>query len=359
MGKRLTRLIEIRQNDVECYQQLSEFLPEKIFDVHAHIWRLSDYQKSMNPDSRFVSWPLRVASENPIEHLIETYKVLLPDKSVIPLMFPNIPSGNNLDNINDYAEICSKKTGYPSLIFSSPYWSAEDLERRVQKGGFLGAKSYMSMLPENIPANSIRIFDYFPRHQLEIHDKHGWIVMLHIPKDGRLKDPENLKDLLEIDERYQNIQLIVAHVGRAYCDEDAGNAFEILKKTKRIMFDISANTNENIFFRLIDCVAPDRILFGSDMPITRMRMKRITKNAVYVNLVPAGLYGDVSGDKHMQEVKGKDAEKLTFFLYEEIFAFKRACERHSLGKNEIKKIFCDNAERIIKKARNKQKERYD
>ena len=38
------------------------------------------------------------------------------------------------------------------------------------------------------------------------------------------------------------------------------------------------------------------------MPILRMRARRICENGIYVNLVPKGLYGDVSGDIHMREV---------------------------------------------------------
>ncbi|HOL50244.1 MAG TPA: amidohydrolase family protein, partial [bacterium] len=328
-----------------------KFLPEKIIDVHTHLWRKRDYPVQKKHDPRFVTWPSRVAEENPIEDLIETYKVLLPGKQVVPVMFPNLPSGNNLDAINSYVSDCSKKTGYPALIFSDPEWASEELEERIIQGNFIGAKSYMSMLPETIPPNNINIFDYFPKHQLEIHDKNGWIVMLHIPKEGRLKDPENLKNLCEIDRIYENIQVIVAHVGRAYCNHDAGNAFEILKKTKRIMFDISANTNENIFSMLIECVGPDRILFGSDMPITRMRMRRIEKDGIYVNLVPKGLYGDVSRDKHMAEIDGIEAENLTFFLYEEIDAFRKACERQKLKDDDIEKIFYKNALNMIEKAK--------
>ncbi|HOK81043.1 MAG TPA: amidohydrolase family protein, partial [bacterium] len=350
-GRNMNKLCEIKPCDIERYEVIKKFLPENIIDAHTHIWRKKDYPSQKKHDPRLVNWPSMVAEENPVEDLIETYKLLLPDKNVIPLMFPNLPSGNNLDLINRYASKCSKKTGYPALIFSNPEWSGKELEERIVEGGFIGAKSYMSMLPETIPPNDIRIFDYFPEHQIDIHDKNGWIVMLHIPKDGRLKDPENLKDLCEIDERYENIQVIVAHVGRAYCNHDAGNAFDILKKTKRIMFDISANTNEHIFSMLIECVGPDRILFGSDLPITRMRMRRIERNGKYVNLVPKGLYGDVSQDQHMAEIDGIEAENLTFFLYEEIDAFRRACEKHNLKSTDIEKIFYKNALNIIEKAK--------
>lgn len=344
-------LIEIKKGDIDFYNTyLRNFLPENIIDIHTHIWRLSDYPENQKQDERIVSWPSRVAKENPVEHLIETYKQLLPGKNVIPLMFSQLPQ-NNLDIVNNYVALCSKKTGYPALIFSNPAWSAKELEKRIMEHGFIGAKSYMTMLPENISFESIEIFDYFPHHHLEVHNKNNWIVMLHIPKNNRLKDPENIKGLLEIDSRYEHLQLIVAHVGRAYCDEDTGNAFEILKKTKRIMFDISANTNENVFRKLIQCVGPDRILFGSDMPITRMRMKRITKNGIYVNLVPKGLYGDVSQDRHMEEIDGELAETLTFFLYEEIDAFRKASEKEGLKRNDIEKIFYSNAMKVIEKAK--------
>ncbi|MCM8821943.1 MAG: amidohydrolase [Candidatus Omnitrophica bacterium] len=342
--------LEIKKVDVDFYRRLKSFLPEKIIDVHTHIWRKKDYPLQKKQDPRFVSWPSRVAEENTAEDLIQIYRLLLPENHVTPIIFPNLPTKKNLDKINCFVSECSKKTGWPALIFSDPGWSPEELEEKIIKGGFIGAKSYMSMIPD-VPLNQISIFDYFPEQHLEIHNKNGWIVMLHIPKDDRLKNPENLKNLLLIDEKYLNIQLIVAHVGRAYCDDDAGNAFQILKRTKRIFFDISANTNENIFYQLIDCAGPERILFGSDMPITTMRMKRVTKNGTYVNLVPEGLYGDVSQDRHMEEVRGTESEKLSFFLYEEIDAFRKAAERYGLSKQDIEKIFYKNALKMIGKAK--------
>ena len=177
--------------------------------------------------------------------------------------------------------------------------------------------------------------------------------MLHIPRDGRLKDPVNLAQLLEIEERYPAMKVIVAHVGRAYCPEDVGDAFKVLSKTKRLCFDFSANTNERVFGQLIEAIGPKRILFGSDLPIARMRMRRVCERGNYVNIVPRGLYGDVSGDRHMREVSGKEADALTFFMYEEIDALRRAAEGAGLKKADVQDIFCNNAERIIAAASKK------
>jgi len=113
-------------------------------------------------------------------------------------------------------------------------------------------------------------------------------------------------------------------------------------------FDFSANTNQQVFEQMIQTFGPERILFGSDLPITRMRMRRIEKNGLYVNLVPKGLYGDISQDKNMGELEGPEAEKLTFFMYEEINAFRLAAANTGLTAADIEKIFYTNALALCK-----------
>jgi hypothetical protein len=97
-------------------------------------------------------------------------------------------------------------------------------------------------------------------------------------------------------------------------------------------------------------VGPKRILFGSDLPILRMRARRICEGGVYVNLVPKGMYGVVSGDPHMREVEKPEAEQLTFFMYEELEAFRRAASEAGLGKEAIGDIFYRNAVEVLVEA---------
>ena len=345
-----TDLIPITDVDRRFYtERLEAFLPAQIIDIHSHVWRSADFPipRIKNGDGRSVTWPARVAADNPIEDLIETYRLLLPGKHVTPLIFATVPKNGNLDAQNAYIAKCSRQAHVPALVFSDPAWSAEELETHVKEGGFLGAKSYLSLSPAYLPTKEIRIFDFFPPHQLEVHNRHGWVVMLHIPRDGRLRDPVNLAQLLQIEHDYPNLKLIVAHVGRAYCEEDVGNAFEVLAQTKRMYFDFCANTNARVFEQLLRCVGPKRVLFGTDLPILRMRMRRITRDGHYVNLVPRGLYGDVSGDANMGEVDGDEASRLTFFLYEEIDAFRQAAERAELTRADIEDVFYNNARRLL------------
>ena len=94
-------------------------------------------------------------------------------------------------------------------------------------------------------------------------------------------------------------------------------------------------------------------MFGSDLPILRMRTHRIEENGTYINLIPPGLYGDPKQDKHLREVTAEEAERIpiTFFMYEEILAFKRVAEKLGLTKSDIEKAFYLNAKNLIEGAK--------
>jgi hypothetical protein len=114
-----------------------------------------------------------------------------------------------------------------------------------------------------------------------------------------------------------------------------------------MVFDFSANTNDHVFEAALRAFGPERCLFGSDMPITRMRMRRICEAGRYINIVPRGLYGDVSADKNMREAEPPEADRISFFMYEEVLAIKRAVERLGLGRSDVEAVFYANAKRFL------------
>lgn len=352
----MSGLFEIRDIDKLFYEEkIKEFLPERFIDIHNHVWLDKFRTEVSKAPIRAVTWPDLVARDNPIEDLLETYRIMFPSKQVTPVIFSYVSCDISLELGNKYVKECAQKYNFPSLMVSKPGWSAYEFEAGIKKGGFLGCKVYLNYAESYIPEKEIRIFDFLPHHQLEVLNNNNWIAMLHIPRDGRLKDPVNLAQMLEIEKKYPDVKIIIAHVGRAYCPEDIGDAFEILGETKNIKFDISANTNKYVFEQLIKAVGPKRILFGSDLPILKMRMRRICEDGNYVNLIPKGMYGDVSGDRHMRELDGEEAERLTFFMYEEIDAFRCASEAAGLSRCDIEDVFFNNAEELIENAGGRKK----
>lgn len=340
-------LLEVRSHDKEIYaSELQDFLPQRLIDIHTHIWLEAHKQRPVG-SARTVAWPSKVAKDNSVEDLLETYRLLFPDKDVTPLIFHWVGPGEDFEQANGYVSAAARKYRLPSFMFCHPGYTPQDMEQRVMAGGFLGIKVYLDFAPAAKARGEIEIYDFIPREQMAVLDRHGWGLMLHIPRDDRLRDPLNLRQMMEIDRDFPHMQTIIAHVGRAYCPEDVGNAWDVLADSHNLVFDFSANTCPEVFEGLIRCVGPQRILFGSDLPILRMRARRICRDGFYVNLVPPGLYGDERVDPHLHEVSPAEAESITFFLYEEILAMKRACQATGLSRTDVEDIFYNNAKRII------------
>lgn len=343
-------LFEVTDYDRKIYEEeLKDFLPHKMIDIHTHLKLkelMVDLPKPKN--KRTVVWPTLVADTSPIEDLQETYRLMFPGKEVSALCFTTAAP---YDQQNAYVAEATAREGWAGLYFSLPTQSGEELEQRIREGGFLGTKCYLSRSPSYLPTKEIRIFDFFPKHQLKVLDKMGAIVMLHVPRDGRLKDPVNLHQILELKEEFPNVKLIVAHVGRAYTKEDVGDAFELLDTNPNILYDFSANCCEYAITEVIKHAGVKNVMFGSDLPILRMRTHRIEENGTYINLVPPGLYGDPNQDPHLREVTAEEAEKITFFMYEELLAFKRAAQTLNLSRQDVEDIMYNNARKLLDDAR--------
>ena len=342
-------LLEVKEFDKCFYEQrLRDFLPKTFIDCHTHIWLDEQNHFCEDTASRSCAWPNMVAKDNSVEDLIETNRLLFPDNKVISVLYGQPMITIDLKKNNDYVAACAEKYGYPALYISHPDQSCESIEREFEKHPcFKGLKVYLQFAPPYIPSDEIRIFDFLPHKHLALANKHGWTVQLHIARPRRLADPVNYVQLRQIEEQYPDLQLIVAHLGRAYANEDVGDALDYLKDTKKTVWDFTANTNQQVMERVLDQFGPDRFLYGTDFPIFRMKARRTVENGFYINEIPAGSLGDVSTDRHMREIPFPEAEKITFFIYEEIDACRRACEHLGLGKQDVEKIFYGNAMRVF------------
>lgn len=333
--------LQITEYDKHVYEtELRDFLPDEFIDFHTHIEE--DNYVPQGDHNGGSSWTDLVAGSRTAEALFDNYKAMFPDKNVKALLFGGCLC--DIDDVNKYVREKGIEYACPTLYRTHYEMTGEELERGVKEGGFLGIKPYLSNCPSYIPSAETRIFDFLPHEQLEVCDRNGWIVMLHIPRNGRLKDKVNLAQLMEIEEKYPNLKLIIAHIGRAYAKEDIGNAFDLVGKGKNTYFDFTANLSDDAIKACLEAVGPKKLIFGSDLPIAVMRMYRIVENGVYYNVVPRGLYGNVDGEPHMRESDEKD---ITLMLYEQLLAFKRVATEMNLSKEDIYDVLCGNAKRLL------------
>lgn len=343
-------LFEVTDYDKRVWEEeLRDFLPDKMIDVHAHVYKKEFFEGDNTRRAGMITWSSTVASENPIEDLIETYELMFPGKDVKALTFINGKTGHAKNNA--YLATETARIGWPALYWSHPTQSADEIEEKIREGGFLGLKSYLASAPAYLPLNEIRIFDFLPKHQLERLNEMGGICMCHIPRSGRLRDLVNIHQILEIRREFPRVRFIVAHIGRAYTPTDVGDAFDLLTTEPETMYDFSANCCEYAITEVLRRCGPKHLMFGTDMPILRMRTHRIEENGTYVNLVPPGLYYDPNGDPHLREVSEEEGKKITFFAYEELLAFKRAAEKLGLSRKDVEDVMYNNANELIEGAR--------
>ena len=338
-------MIEWRERDREFYERyIRDELPANLCDVHAHIW--TQAHRSQDIKGGAAGWVSDFCRKNdlPYPELQKLYATLFAGKTISSLVFGWVEKDVDTQANNQY--IGESIRGVPhvrGLAVSKPEVEPDRLAREVKKNGLIGLKPYPTFAPSGIPAQEIRVTDMISREQLDIANALNWVVMLHLPRDKRIADQANIEDILMIEREYPNVRLIVAHIGRAYCIENIGGAFEALRGTNNVMFDFAANTNEEVFRKMIDNFGPGRVMFGTDLPISAMRLMREHKNGSYINIVPQGEAGDAAGDPHIREAKGNESEKITFFVYESVFAMVRAAKSMGLGDAESEKIFYKNA----------------
>lgn len=343
-------LFDVNPYDREYYETvLKPFLPKKFIDCHAHIW-LQEHNPHDKMREGSQNWPRLMAKSNSIEDLNETNRLLFPDSEVISVLYGDCSASIDRKACNEYVAQSAKEHGFPALYLAHPGQSAEELEQAVlAHPEFKGIKVYLQFAPGYIPADEIRIYDFLTKEHLAVCDKHGWVVQLHIARPKRLADPVNYHQLLEIEQKYPNLQLLVAHLGRAYANEDVGDALEYLKHTEKMVWDFTANTNDWVMEQVLRYFGPDRFIYGTDFPIFRMKARRCIEHGVYINEIPEGEFpkASIAGDVHMREIPYPEADKITFFIYEEINACRKACERLGLGKEDVEKIFYQNSARIF------------
>ena len=149
-------LFAVTDNDRRIYEeQIRDYLPDKIIDVHAHVWKGAP-APNPNAPKRIVSWPSLVAAENTIEDIQEAYKLYFPDKEVTPLIYADrISDLTSCRERNAYIAESVKATGFPALYYSHPLQTADELKREIYRHGYLGIKSYLSLSPSYIPEAEI------------------------------------------------------------------------------------------------------------------------------------------------------------------------------------------------------------
>jgi hypothetical protein len=327
---------ELTDFDKEFYQDyIAPRLPSKIFDVHVHVNLLQHVE--MVPEERLLSdWALECGHILPYEDADANARELYPDVeyTITGLPWP-IREADLAGNNNYLAQLISQGK-LAAFMGVRPEWDKEEVEKQLVEGGFAGFKPYPDMVT-GVKGADISIFQFLPYEQWEILDRHSKAIMLHLPRKGRLADDDNVRELLEARQRYPNVVIIIAHLGRSFCPYYLEEGLDKMGSLDGFYFDTAAVINPAVYDIAFKKIPLERILYGSDMPILFWHGKREWTERSYQNLCRENF----SWNKNRR--LPEEEAVYTMFLYEQMRAILDSMDRRSIGQIEKLGMFGENA----------------
>jgi glutamate-1-semialdehyde 2,1-aminomutase len=325
-----------RDVDIPIFnEEFSDWLPSLIFDVHTHTWLPEHLLRPIAEERVSIVYE---ATSLPWQELASDYQLLFPGKEVEWLAFGNPLTvidreANNryvaeqIDNVKTYGLYVPRLDEDASAIWN-----------QIQAGRFIGLKPYMSYVTWK-ELEAIRVVDFVKPAMLEVANEYGLVVMLHVPRNRRLADPENLLDLKYIAVKYPNAQFILAHAGRAYGRSIMEAGVAELGQIQNIRYDLSNVQDYGAIRALLELVSLDHIMYGTDMPVASVRGLMIMINGQRVCITRKQFPWSISSKKPRQL-------RCTFMGYEGLRAIKQACTDLGIGRVAIEGIFYSNAKQL-------------
>jgi len=322
------------KNRIIYDREIRDFLPDSVFDFHVHVFN----RKALPKDLPGVPVPGGMVQSYTVEELLKDMELVYPGKRFSAVIF-GMPERafDHISNNRYIAEQSDRKQLFPFRLLR-PEEEPEAVFQDIREQRFYGLKPYLNYVIGK-PKADIEVLDMVTPPLMEVVDQTGRILMLHIPRDGRLADPVNQTQILRLAEDYPNTKIVLAHIGRAYYMKAIAGWLDKIRKKDNIYVDISAISNWEILEYLFSRFDRKRIMFGTDTPIGLFGMISVAWNDQYTYITSKPWPLSISDDH------GK--LNFTCFAYEMIRAVKKAVGRLGLKGSFLEDLYRDNALRLL------------
>jgi hypothetical protein len=331
-----------RQIDQPFYRErIRPLLPDCVLDFHAHIWRRRDWKaaprEAGGPGSRYMVLDRDFSQED----LAQAARVMLPDNRYEAVCFGYPTPVADLTSGNLYAAQAGREGWvYPLLITGRGLHSVQELEQKLRVEGFYGYKVYLPW--EGDDYRGIRVEDMIGPGEMQLAERYRLIVLLHVPGAGRLADPRVQEAVRELSRSYPHAQLVLAHCGRCYLPEEMGQAAASVADLPNVYLDTAMVMDPTVIQIALEAIDSSRLLFASDLPVARMRGRRVYVMDHWVDLV---LPGNPESAYRVQS----ENFRASFMLYEIILAVVRAAERAGLSAEQTRDVFYRNGKALLQR----------
>ena len=318
------------ETDRELLDKIQDFIPEKVFDAHAHLWQLKDCSL---PEKGGIA-------EGPEKATIEIWQEfvgrLIGKSRLKGGLFIGFPMCD-INKTNDFLiNQLKNKTFCRGEVLVSPDFPKEKLLEYIKLPFISGLKPYHRFSSEK-PTCESSIKGYAPEWIWEIADRHSLVITLHIVKHKALADQGNQQEIRELLEKYPNAKLILAHAARGFHSANTISGISSLRGLENVFFDLSAVTESASIVAILEEFGPKKVLWGSDFGVSEIRGKAVTVGDGFAWL----------SKETMNWERLSPACNPTLVGIESLRAINEAAEIFALNSEDIKDIFYNNSVQLL------------
>jgi predicted TIM-barrel fold metal-dependent hydrolase len=246
---------------------ITPFLPDHIFDAHAHLFRVDHFAPDAVPDHLRGAPPQLGLAE--YRHYIEW--IHPRGRTVGGLFFGLAFTGRREANNAFVAEQVANDPAAFGQMIVSPEMEPDYVRQEVKRGNFVGLKCYHTMARTEGPTWQAPIEIYLPEDHVRIAHGEGLSITLHMVRERALADPVNQQTIRRYCERYPNMRLILAHAARGFNPWHTIEGIQSLQGISNVWFDTSAVTEAGAFEAIVETMGHERLLYGTDFHVSHLR----------------------------------------------------------------------------------------
>lgn len=330
-------------------RHLEDWVPKMLIDAHVHVFPPEYRVLPMSEQMKKQYWVNEVIEPITVEQTAHCNGLVFPGRDVTNVAFGFPSLEYDIEASNSYLQRACPPRGWRCLAVLKPEWSAERVEAELKKPGVIGLKPYYSLISFNADTRDehleASIFDFLPHHALEVAERFGSWVTLHVPKSDRLGHRDNIREIKLIRDLYPNVRLVIAHLGRSYTLPHAKESLPQFKNDPGLFFDTSAVLNPEVLRFALETIGPLRLMYGTDNPMFYMRGRRRWHGRTYINHTDHPFHFN----KHRESPETEAG--YTLYMYEALLALRRSCEDLTLTTGEVQAVFHDNARKLMRNDR--------
>jgi predicted TIM-barrel fold metal-dependent hydrolase len=318
-------------------RQVAPYLPDKIFDAHAHLFCHAHYPAGAMPPS---------LAGTPAEIGINAYRAYIEwlhpnQRTVGGLFFGLAFRGDRAANDAYVAQEVrqGQADGFAAYgqMLIAPEMDADYVRQQVRRHGFVGLKPYHLMARPDGPTFLAPIEEYLTEEHVRIAHEEGLTITLHMVRDRALADPVNQATIRRYCQHYPNMRLILAHAARGFNPWHTIEGIGSLQGLNNVWCDTSAVTEAGAFEAIVETLGHQRLLYGTDFYVSHLRGRCIAIGDSF-----HWLYAE---EMNLAE-KHANLQPVLIGL-ESLRSLILACHRLKLREGQIEDIFYNNAVELI------------